>query len=115
MSETIKPFEDILSVMSYYLDKLKPFSSAFIMKLGDILRGVYVFFENEIPIYVGRTNNLKRRLREHAQGATHYDATFAFKLAKIEAEKGNVDITGSSKVLIKDEAFKMYFINSNRY
>jgi hypothetical protein len=43
--------------------------------------GIYAFFENEVPQYVGRTRNLQQRLRGHIS-ASHYTATFAFKMAR---------------------------------
>ena len=47
-------------------------------------QGVYVFFENDRPLYVGRSNNLQQRIRQHgAAGSGRYSvmsATFAFKL-----------------------------------
>ena len=46
-------------------------------------KGVYVFFEGNKPIYVGRSNRLKDRLKEHSQGGSaHYSATLAVIIAK---------------------------------
>ena len=46
-------------------------------------KGVYVFFEGNKPIYVGRSNRLKKRLKEHSQRSSdHYSATLAFRIAK---------------------------------
>ena len=46
-------------------------------------KGVYVFFEDNKPIYVGRSNRLKKRLKEHSQRSSdHYSATLAFRIAK---------------------------------
>ena len=46
-------------------------------------KGVYVFFEGNKPIYVGRSNGLKKRLKEHSQRSSdHYGATLAFRIAK---------------------------------
>ncbi|MBY5976835.1 GIY-YIG nuclease family protein [Phaeobacter italicus] len=39
---------------------------------------IYVFYENETPVYVGRTNNLAQRLRAHVT-ASHNSASFALK------------------------------------
>ena len=48
-------------------------------------RGVYVFYERNKPLYVGRSNRLKSRIREHCgESSTHTSATFAFNLAKEE-------------------------------
>ena len=46
-------------------------------------KGIYVFFEDNKPIYVGRSNRLKKRLKEHSQRSSdHYSATLAFRIAK---------------------------------
>jgi len=46
-------------------------------------KGVYVFFEGNKPIYVGRSNRLKKRIKEHSQiSSDHYSATLAFRIAK---------------------------------
>jgi predicted GIY-YIG superfamily endonuclease len=46
-------------------------------------KGVYVFFEDSKPIYVGRSNGLKKRLKEHSQRSSdRYSATLAFRIAK---------------------------------
>ncbi|MFH1632312.1 MAG: GIY-YIG nuclease family protein [bacterium] len=45
--------------------------------------GIYVLYENGKPIYVGRTRNFKRRLREHgSKSSGHNSAPFAFNLAR---------------------------------
>lgn len=50
-------------------------------------RGIYALFENGRPIYVGRSNNIKRRLSGHSnQGSDRSISTFAFKLAIKEFE-----------------------------
>ena len=49
-------------------------------------KGVYVFFEDNKPIYVGRSNRLKERLKEHSSSSSdHYSATLAFRIVKKSA------------------------------
>ena len=44
-------------------------------------KGVYVFYEKGEPIYVGRSNRIGSRIREHgANSSRRYSATFALKL-----------------------------------
>ena len=44
-------------------------------------RGVYAFYENGLAIYVGRSNRMRERVREHgAESSRHESATFAYKL-----------------------------------
>ncbi len=46
-------------------------------------KGVYVLYEKGNPIYVGRSNNMRNRVREHgAASSDRYSATFAFKLLR---------------------------------
>ena len=48
--------------------------------------GIYVFYEKNQPIYVGRTRNLRRRLRQHShRNSSHYSASFAFLMARKKA------------------------------
>ena len=45
--------------------------------------GVYVLYEKGNPIYVGRSNNMRNRLREHgAASSDRNSATFALKLLR---------------------------------
>lgn len=46
-------------------------------------RGIYLLSENGCNLYVGRSNNIRRRLGRHCNpGATHKSAAFAFRLAR---------------------------------
>jgi len=49
-------------------------------------QGVYVFSEGNKHLYVGRSNNVKRRLREHIMGDER-KAPFAIRLAREAAGK----------------------------
>lgn len=76
------------------------------------IAGVYVLFENEKPLYVGRSNRLRKRLGNHCrEGATHKMAAFAFRLARIET--GNLKATyrpeGSRSALMNDPTFAHAF------
>ncbi|UWR91080.1 GIY-YIG nuclease family protein [Phaeobacter inhibens] len=42
------------------------------------ISAIYVFYENNTPVYVGRTNNLAQRLRAHVT-ASHNSSSFALK------------------------------------
>jgi len=51
-------------------------------------KGIYLFSENDVPLYVGRSNKLRNRYRGHCSpGATHHSATFALILARIETNR----------------------------
>ena len=53
-------------------------------------RGVYAFYENDRAIYVGRSNRMRNRVREHgAESSRQGAATFAYKLTlEAAGEKG---------------------------
>jgi GIY-YIG catalytic domain len=47
------------------------------------LQGVYLFSEAHRHLYVGRSNNLPQRYRQHSNpGSQHNQAVFAFKIAR---------------------------------
>ncbi len=74
-------------------------------------RGVYLFSSREgRDLYVGRTNNLKRRIRQHCSG-THRQAAYAFKMAR--RSSGNTRPSyrpeGSREALAKDPVFAKKF------
>ena len=44
-------------------------------------QGVYVFYENDEPIYTGKPRRVRQRIREHGgENSRHESANFAFKL-----------------------------------
>lgn len=84
------------------------------VKLGADLpaAGVYLFSENGRHLYVGRSNNLRRRMQRHgSQGATYKQAAFAFRLAR--EQTGNIKASykteGSRAFLMQDPAFVQAF------
>jgi hypothetical protein len=63
--------------------------------------GIYVFYENDIPLYVGRTNNIKRRIRIH-RSSDAMGSSFAYKLALEDAKHAGLDLSSS-----KNKAHRM--------
>lgn len=58
---------------------------------GAPTQGIYVFYEGGKPVYVGRSNRLRDRIREHgSDSSTRHSATFALKLLreKLNQPKG---------------------------
>jgi hypothetical protein len=53
-------------------------------ELKDIPKsGIYVFYRDGKPLYVGRSNRMKQRIQEHGRPSSdHYSATLAFNIAK---------------------------------
>lgn len=63
-------------------------------------RGIYVFYENGQAIYVGRTNRMRERIKEHGrQRSNHNSAPFAFNLAKEIAEQQGVNVSRQRAIL----------------
>jgi hypothetical protein len=75
--------------MPILLDELKGKPLLNRNELRDIPRsGIYVFYEVNKPIYVGRSNRLKERIQEHGRPSSmHNSASFAFRLAKEEMSR----------------------------
>ncbi|MBC7440813.1 MAG: GIY-YIG nuclease family protein [Flavobacterium sp.] len=72
-------------------------------------KGIYVFYLNGTAIYVGRTNNIKNRIKTHTQrGSGSEKASFAFNLAKKKYSLTN-DAKLWRKDLMKIEEFKKDF------
>jgi len=76
-------------------------------------QGVYLFCENGIPLYVGRSNRLRSRYGGHCnKGSTHNTAAFAMKLAREATGKMVASyIAGKDdrKTLMLDPIFKQAF------
>lgn len=100
-------FEKIINTFPALMEKLN--KSSFITKrdLKDAPdQGIYVFYEDGTPIYVGRSRRLKTRLREHSQQSSgHTSATFAFNLAKKRAKELGIEINKRRKDLQDDHDF----------
>lgn len=76
-------------------------------------KGVYVLYEDGRPIYIGRTNNMNRRLNEHCSPSSrHTSATFAFKIAKGEAIKRGMNTMRSRSQLEADLAFSQLYLEA---
>jgi hypothetical protein len=78
--------------------------------------GVYLFCEpashgdSESPIYVGQTRVLRSRLKNHTRlGGKNNQATFAFLLAKSDAEAAGLNTKQYREALEKDEQFISHF------
>ena len=72
--------------------------------------GVYLLSDNGCPLYVGRTNNLRKRLQNHIRN-NHNQATFAFLLARHRTGKlkASYKPKGSQRDLLNDPQFRAAF------
>lgn len=66
--------------------------------------GIYLFSESGRPLYIGRTDNLRKRLANHRH-RSHNTATFAFLLARHETGKRDATYqpSGSRADLLKND------------
>jgi hypothetical protein len=112
-------FQQIINEMPILLEKLnrQPRCTKGEIGLGRVScpkKGIYVLFEKNKAIYVGRSNNVKRRLTDHCSlSSTHFSATFAFRLAIKEYKNKYGEIKkGTRKDLVKNSHFARLFIES---
>jgi len=77
-------FSKYIQMMPILLNELKRKPLLNRNELHDIpSSGVYVFYRENKPLYVGRSNRLKERIQEHGRPSSdHYSATLAFTIAK---------------------------------
>ncbi len=72
--------------------------------------GVYLFTEDGVHRYVGRTRNGNRRLGEHTRPSSKENsAPFAFNIAKADARTAGTDVAGSRKQVAALPGFAPYF------
>ena len=113
-------FQDIIDKMRPLLDELQAGSVYHYHTLKSLpSKGVYVFYENGQPMYVGRTGEsskqtMRERIGQHTRdGSRSNQATFAFQLLQ---EKLGVQ-TGHGAPLTREafaEAHKAGFIEQKR-
>jgi len=72
--------------------------------------GCYVLIEKEVPIYVGISRGVVQRLIQHVKGRTHYDATFAYRIASENKAHGL-----QREAAMKNPAFKSEFNRAKEY
>ncbi len=101
-------FQKIIGKLPDFMEKL---NKSQLFERDDSVRfpdkGIYVFFEEGKPLYVGRSEGMKERVKQHGRRSSgHNSATFAFLLAKEMAEKTEIDLSQSREDLEKDPEFK---------
>ena len=78
-------------------------------------RACISFSEAERHLYVGRTNNLRKRLQQHCRpGSSHNSAPFAFRLAREERNvlKATYKTEGSRTHLLQNPEFARSFVTA---
>jgi predicted GIY-YIG superfamily endonuclease len=111
MNEQFRQYVESLQPLVERLLAFQPFTFATLpKKLPEA--GVYLFTENGIHLYVGRTNTLRKRLQQHCRpGSTHNHAPFAFLLARLAhgTPRATYKTEGSRKALAAIPDFARLF------
>ena len=104
-------FQATIELFPGYMKELLRYPPVRINELEKIPKqGIYVFYEDGKPIYVGRSRNLSQRFDQHSrQSSNHNSATFAFKIAKQDAANEKVDLKKTREVLQVDPNFLPFF------
>jgi hypothetical protein len=81
------------------------------------LNGLYVFYEDNNPIYVGMSgkDRMRNRILEHGRPSSgHNKATFAFNIAKKECEREIKDHHWTRDNLENDSGFRQNILRSEK-
>ncbi len=83
MNETFARHVEALHPSYERLVAMTPFTFGQLAQLVLPSRGVYLFSEGERHLYVGRSNDIRARIRLHCRpGSTENQASFAFLLTR---------------------------------
>ncbi len=112
MNETFRLHVEALHPAYERLIASPPFKFAALAKQALPERGIYLLTEGDRHLYVGRSDNIRGRLKNHcAVSATHHKATFAFRLAREACGvlKASYKPRGSRADLMTQENFRAAF------
>lgn len=114
-------FEDVIDRMPRYLQELEDRQVIARDGRGRLPpnlpdKGIYVFYEDGQPLYVGRSDHLRARLLQHGQASGRSEtAPFAFNIAKEEFRARRPDCDSMfRKVLAEDPEFAPLFCKAKR-
>lgn len=108
----IEVFDAVVDQLPDFLDQLLAAPAASVSEHPEIpnVPGIYLFSEDDQPIYVGQSRKLKQRLGKHTNpSGKHNSASFAFLIARTEAEKAGIDTAQFRKQLERDQQFIEHF------
>ena len=104
-------FYNLVARMRPLMDELEATNAIRIERdgvMGVPQQGVYVFYEHSRPLYVGRSNNMRNRIRiQGAESSRNNSASFAFSLL-LDA------IGGRPKVLTRPQIERQYSAEFSR-
>jgi hypothetical protein len=111
MNERFKELVESLDDLFQELKAMKPVKVTELPK-DTPTSGIYVFYEGDTALYVGRSNRLCARLQEHGRrSAGHNTAPFAFRLAReaTNQTEATYSAEGSRSDLENDPDFALAF------
>lgn len=85
----------------YELLRSQPIHSVRSHSLGK-QAGIYILWEASVPAHVGRTRNIRQRLRAHCT-PNHNSASFAFKRARRELEQPTTYNRQTSRAVLQND------------
>lgn len=103
--EQLKPYQNDMD--SLFKGLYEKFNESEKVKKNNLptYSGIYVFYEKGEPIYVGRANNIRKRIQWHTRESSGSEsASFAFNLAKKDFIDKN-EINKTRKELMQIEEF----------
>lgn len=114
MNETFARHVEALHPTYERLVATAPFSFAQLAQQPQLPRkGVYLFSEGGRHLYVGRSNDIRKRICHHCRpGSTENQASFAFLLTReaCGVPKATYKTEGSRKHLLTQDAFAKSFV-----
>ncbi|MEM9710563.1 MAG: hypothetical protein AAF871_17485 [Pseudomonadota bacterium] len=117
MDKKFQSFVDALHPQFERLQDAQPIQRGK-FNVGLLLEGIYLFSENGVDLYVGRSRNIQRRYGLHTRpSAKHNQASFAFQLAKKELNLGPSSYRSDAQSrdgLSKDPEFLRVFNDAKR-
>jgi predicted GIY-YIG superfamily endonuclease len=72
--------------------------------------GCYVLIDGARPIYVGISQTVFRRIRQHVRGTTHFDASLAYRIANAHCQHNM-----TRNAAMTDTEFKRHFSEAQAY
>jgi hypothetical protein len=82
--------------------------------ISEDFSGCYVLLDESKPIYVGISRGVVGRLRQHAFGKTHFDASLAYRIAV--ARHGDAAVAKMTRAQVMlNEQFRLSFRKAQEY
>ncbi len=61
------------------------------------VKGLYIFYEDNKPAYVGISRTILKRMKNHFRGTTHFEATLVYLMLRYEHDEKHGLYTGERK------------------